>query len=77
MTPAARHGTHPHRRGAEECSHQGELLRTAWFLVGEADRAEELTQQALVHMLPRQSGHIVNGAIVVLARSYGSERTIV
>lgn len=29
-------------------AHQGELLRTAWFLVGEADRAEELTQQALV-----------------------------
>lgn len=27
---------------------QGELLRTAWFLVGDANRAEELTQQALV-----------------------------
>lgn len=27
---------------------QAELLRTAWFLVGDAHRAEELTQQALV-----------------------------
>ncbi len=29
-------------------ANQGELLRTAWFLVGDAGRAEELTQQALV-----------------------------
>lgn len=29
-------------------AHQGELLRTAWLLVGDAHRAEELTQQALV-----------------------------
>lgn len=28
--------------------HQGDLLRTAWLLVGDAHRAEELTQQALV-----------------------------
>lgn len=28
--------------------HQAELLRTAWLLVGDAHRAEELTQQALV-----------------------------
>lgn len=29
-------------------AHQGELLRTAWLLLGDAHRAEELTQQALV-----------------------------
>lgn len=29
-------------------ANQSELLRTAWFLVGDAGRAEELTQQALV-----------------------------
>lgn len=29
-------------------AHQGELLRTAWLLVGDPHRAEELTQQALV-----------------------------
>ncbi len=29
-------------------AHQAELLRTAWLLVGDAHRAEELTQQALV-----------------------------
>lgn len=29
-------------------ANQGELLRTAWFLVGDASRAEELTQHALV-----------------------------
>ena len=29
-------------------AHQGDLLRTAWLLVGDAHRAEELTQQALV-----------------------------
>ena len=28
-------------------AHQAELLRTAWFLVGDASRAEELTQHAL------------------------------
>lgn len=28
--------------------HQGDLLRTAWLLVGDAHRAEELTQTALV-----------------------------
>lgn len=29
-------------------AHVGDLLRTAWFLVGDHHRAEELTQQALV-----------------------------
>ena len=29
-------------------AHQADLLRTAWLLVGDAHRAEELTQQALV-----------------------------
>lgn len=29
-------------------AHQGDLLRTAWLLCGDAHRAEELTQQALV-----------------------------
>lgn len=29
-------------------ANQDDLLRTAWFLVGDAGRAEELTQQALV-----------------------------
>ncbi|WP_407342257.1 SigE family RNA polymerase sigma factor [Pengzhenrongella phosphoraccumulans] len=40
-------------------SHQGDLLRTAWLLCGDAHRAEELTQQALVRTYaawPRASG---------------------
>ena len=42
------------RRAADEeftafvAAHQADLLRTAWLLVGDAHRAEELTQQALV-----------------------------
>lgn len=42
------------RRTADEeftafvVAHQADLLRTAWLLVGDAHRAEELTQQALV-----------------------------
>lgn len=42
------------RRTADEdftafvAAHQADLLRTAWLLVGDAHRAEELTQQALV-----------------------------
>lgn len=34
-------------------AHQRDLLRTAWLLVGDAHRAEELTQQALVRTYVR------------------------
>ncbi len=50
---AAVHLVGRHRTADDEftafvTAHQAELLRTAWLLVGDAHRAEELTQQALV-----------------------------
>ncbi|GIG19914.1 DNA-directed RNA polymerase sigma-70 factor [Cellulomonas chitinilytica] len=53
LAPAGR----PDRRGARDdeftafmSAHADALLRTAWLLCGDAHRAEELTQQALVRM---------------------------
>ncbi|MCB2178148.1 MAG: SigE family RNA polymerase sigma factor [Actinomycetales bacterium] len=44
----APHTTHDAEFTAFVRAHQADLLRTAWLLVGDAHRAEELTQNALV-----------------------------
>lgn len=48
LVPAASGVSREESFAAFMAGSQAELLRTAWFLVGDAYRAEELTQQALV-----------------------------
>lgn len=48
LAPAASGVSREEGFAAFMAASQAELLRTAWFLVGDAHRAEELTQQALV-----------------------------